>query len=312
MLTSRAPLRAAAPDKRLGTKYVPSFLPPSMAAAKAREDKPASVFDLPARGDKGKPRAIDSVLVEMQRCVPSLRQCCTSSQQRCSLRLTSRLTGVRLRSCGREQQERESRRERGGSGFDVLPEDAGAQRGSHDTGDPSTTNLYVGNLAPTLDEHTLKLAFGRYGPIASLKIMWPRDDDQRTRGRMSGFVAYMTRRSAEEALDKMQGMVLHNSELRLGWSKAVPLPAVPCWPPPSGFEPGFSTGSAIALDALPHAPLPPRIEVRLPRSAALLHFIDTLASYVLLDGVAFENMICARERENSVRQCPCESRPRLG
>ena len=38
------------------------------AASKAREEKPASVFDLPARGDKGKPRAIDAVLVEMQRC----------------------------------------------------------------------------------------------------------------------------------------------------------------------------------------------------------------------------------------------------
>ena len=67
---ARAFARAAAPDKRLGTRYVPSFIPPSMAAAsKAREEKPASVFDLPARGDKGKPRAIDSVLVEMQRCV---------------------------------------------------------------------------------------------------------------------------------------------------------------------------------------------------------------------------------------------------
>ena len=33
--------------------------------------------------------------------------------------------------------------------------------------------------------------FGRYGPIASVKIMWPRDDDQRRRGRNSGFVAFM-------------------------------------------------------------------------------------------------------------------------
>lgn len=46
------------------------------AASKAREEKPASVFDLPARGDKGKPRAIDSVLVEMQRCASlALLQC---------------------------------------------------------------------------------------------------------------------------------------------------------------------------------------------------------------------------------------------
>jgi len=160
--------------------------------------------------------------------------------------------------------------------------------------------LYVGNLAPTLDEHTLRLAFGKYGPIASIKIMWPRDDEQRTGGRMSGFVAYMSRRSAEEALESMQGMMLHNSELRLGWSKAVQLPAVPCWPPPPGFESGFSTAGAqtYARDTPHHVALPPRIDVRLPRTSARLHLIDTLASYVLHDGITFENMICAREREN--------------
>ena len=59
----------SAPSERLGTKYVPSFIPPALAASKTREEKPASVFDLPARGDKGKPRAIDAVLAELQRCV---------------------------------------------------------------------------------------------------------------------------------------------------------------------------------------------------------------------------------------------------
>lgn len=60
---------------------MPSFIPPSMAAAsKAREDKPASVFDLPARGDKGKPRAIDSVLVEMQRCARQALQLAPESR----------------------------------------------------------------------------------------------------------------------------------------------------------------------------------------------------------------------------------------
>ena len=157
----------------------------------------------------------------------------------------------------------------------------------------------MGNLAPTLDEHTLRLAFGKYGPIASIKIMWPRDDEQRTGGLMSGFVAYMSRRSAEEALEAMQGMVLHNSELRLGWSKAVQLPAVPCWPPPSVFESGFSmAGAPTSHDAAHHAALPPRIDVRLPRTSARLHLIETLASYVLHDGAIFENLICARERGN--------------
>ena len=46
--------------------------------------------------------------------------------------------------------------------------------GSHDDGDPTTTNLYLGNIAPDVDEALLMREFGRYGPLASVKIMWPR------------------------------------------------------------------------------------------------------------------------------------------
>ena len=35
--------------------------------------------------------------------------------------------------------------------------------GSYDDGDPTTTNLYVGNLAPDVDEAILKKEFGRFG-----------------------------------------------------------------------------------------------------------------------------------------------------
>ena len=37
------------------------------------------------------------------------------------------------------------------------------ERGSFDTGDPTTTNLYIGNLAPDVDEHVLMREFGRCG-----------------------------------------------------------------------------------------------------------------------------------------------------
>lgn len=65
--------------------------------------------------------------------------------------------------------------------------------GSFDDGDPFTTNLYVGNLAPEVDEEVLKREFLRYGDIASIKVMWPRDEDQRRRARNCGFVAFMVR-----------------------------------------------------------------------------------------------------------------------
>lgn len=55
----------------------------------------------------------------------------------------------------------------------------GASMGPRDRApatDRATTNLYVGNLAAgTTEEHVLGL-FGAFGPIASLKMMWPRHD----------------------------------------------------------------------------------------------------------------------------------------
>lgn len=39
----------------------------------------------------------------------------------------------------------------------------------------------------------LKREFVRFGDIASVKIMWPRDEEQRRRARNCGFVAYMVR-----------------------------------------------------------------------------------------------------------------------
>lgn len=83
-----------------------------------------------------------------------------------------------------------SRKEGRSSGFDVVP-DRFPTIGSFADGDPFTTNLYVGNLAPDVDEEILKREFGRFGPIASVKIMWPRDEEQRRRGSNCGFVAFM-------------------------------------------------------------------------------------------------------------------------
>lgn len=57
--------------------------------------------------------------------------------------------------------------------------------------DPATTNLYVGNMAPQVDEQILLREFGRFGPLGSVKVMWPRDEEQRRRGRNTGFVLFM-------------------------------------------------------------------------------------------------------------------------
>ena len=51
-----------------------------------------------------------------------------------------------------------------------------AQQGSHYDGDTGTTNLYCGNLSPEMSEERLVREFGKFGDIASVKIMWPRSE----------------------------------------------------------------------------------------------------------------------------------------
>jgi len=50
--------------------------------------------------------------------------------------------------------------------------------------------------------------FGKYGPLASVKVMWPRSDEEKARGRNCGFVAYMNRKDGERALSALQGLYL--------------------------------------------------------------------------------------------------------
>lgn len=56
-----------------------------------------------------------------------------------------------------------------------------------------------------MTEEMLCKEFGKYGPLASVKIMWPRTEEERTRVTNRGFVAFMTRKDAERALAALNG-----------------------------------------------------------------------------------------------------------
>lgn len=71
--------------------------------------------------------------------------------------------------------------------------------------DPTTTNLFLTNLSPTITEKELCRLFGKFGPLGSVKIMWPRSEDERQRGFLTGFVAYMTRMDADRAMMCLKG-----------------------------------------------------------------------------------------------------------
>ncbi|XP_072086563.1 protein RRC1 isoform X2 [Arachis hypogaea] len=275
--------------------YVPSFIPPPMAT-KGKESERKKEEEKPKDKEKGKSRNIDHFMEELKH-EQEMRE--------------------------RRNQEREHWRDGRGehstsSRFDELPDDfdpSGRLPGSFDDGDPQTTNLYVGNLSPKVDENFLLRTFGRFGPIASVKIMWPRTEEERRRQRNCGFVAFMNRADGQAAKDEMQGVVVYEYELKIGWGKSVALPsqALPA-PPPGHMAIRSKEGSTVILSgpsggppvtSVPNqnselvlTPNIPDIMVTPPEDEHLRHVIDTMALYVLDGGCAFEQAIMERGRGN--------------
>ena len=70
-----------------------------------------------------------------------------------------------------------------------------------------------------MSEKQLCELFGKYGPLASVKIMWPRTDEERQRGKNCGFVAFMNRKDGERALNTIQGTYSVRVQARAQYDK---------------------------------------------------------------------------------------------
>ena len=57
-----------------------------------------------------------------------------------------------------------------------------------------------------MNEEMLCQQFGKFGPLASVKVMWPRTEEERARNKNCGFVAFMKREDADKALETMKGV----------------------------------------------------------------------------------------------------------
>uniref|UniRef100_UPI00398EDA55 U2 snRNP-associated SURP motif-containing protein-like n=1 Tax=Pristiophorus japonicus TaxID=55135 RepID=UPI00398EDA55 len=192
--------------------------------------------------------------------------------------------------------------------------------GSYDSGDPHTTNLYVGNINPQMDEEMLCKEFGKFGPLASVKIMWPRTEEERARLRNCGFVAFMNRKHADKALKSLNGKFIMGYEMKLGWGKAVPTPPYPIYIPPAMMELTLPPPpSGLPFNAQPRArlrnpdmPLPPSkskeefektlseavVKVVIPTERNLLCLIHRMIEFVVREGPIFEAVIMNREINN--------------
>uniref|UniRef100_A0A673N711 Zgc:163098 n=1 Tax=Sinocyclocheilus rhinocerous TaxID=307959 RepID=A0A673N711_9TELE len=184
---------------------------------------------------------------------------------------------------------------------------------------PKTTNLYIGCINPKMTEEMLCKEFGKYGPLASVKIMWPRTEEERTRVTNRGFVAFMTRKDAERALAALVGKTVMGFEMKLGWGKAVRIPPQPLYtpigvlkttapPPPSGlpfnaqprdrFRNDFTKPCSRSQEDIYKTLSEAVVTVVIPTERNLLGLIHRMIEFVVREGPMFEAIIMSREKNN--------------
>uniref|UniRef100_A0A9J7WY09 Zgc:163098 n=2 Tax=Cyprinus carpio carpio TaxID=630221 RepID=A0A9J7WY09_CYPCA len=184
---------------------------------------------------------------------------------------------------------------------------------------PNTTNLYIGCINPKMTEEMLCKEFGKYGPLASVKIMWPRTEEERTRVTNRGFVAFMTRKDAERALAALDGKTIMGFEMKLGWGKAVRIPPQPLYtpigvlkttapPPPSGlpfnaqprdrFRNDFTKSRSRSQEDFYKTLSEAVVTVVIPTERNLLGLIHRMIEFVVREGPMFEAIIMSREKNN--------------
>lgn len=77
--------------------------------------------------------------------------------------------------------------------------------------DPNNTTVFVGGLSSPVSEEELGHYFAPFGEVSYVKV---------PAGKGCGFVQYVTRASAEQAIERMNGFVIGTSRIRLSWGRS--------------------------------------------------------------------------------------------
>ncbi|KAE7995449.1 hypothetical protein FH972_000238 [Carpinus fangiana] len=84
-------------------------------------------------------------------------------------------------------------------------------QGTQNENDPNNTTIFVGNLDPNVTDDHLRQVFSQYGQLLHVKI---------PSGKRCGFVQFVDRSCAEEALRMLNGTQLGGQNIRLSWGRS--------------------------------------------------------------------------------------------
>lgn len=186
-------------------------------------------------------------------------------------------------------------------------------------------NLFINNLSPEVTEEFLCKKFGAFGPVHSIKIMYPRTEEERRRNRISGFVCFENKEDAELAKDTLNRTEILGHVVKIGWSKAIPKMTnekkeindllmslnkkkttengnVKAGTTSELLEQkkkrSFESGTSnFRRDKKMNYKM---VELKIPEDKKVKEVIDLLAEYVTESGYNFEEAIKKREKNNSL------------
>lgn len=184
-----------------------------------------------------------------------------------------------------------------------------------DQGDPNSTNIFISAINTRCTEDDLMHFFGRFGPLASVKIMYPRSEEEKRKERNCAFVAFCCRKDAERCMSKMQNAEYMGHELKLGWGKSVPnlgsqppiyIPERLKWllspPKPSSLplnaQPPVRGNRDYSIDNLHHC----TVRVVIPNDMTLVRLINRVVEQVVNEGPMLEAILMDKEANNPMFQ----------
>ncbi|KAJ7048380.1 RNA-binding domain-containing protein [Mycena amicta] len=113
--------------------------------------------------------------------------------------------------------------------------------------DPYNTTVFVGGLSPLVGEETLRTFFVPFGEIHYVKVPV---------GKHCGFVQFVRKADAEQAIERMQGFPVGGSRIRLSWGR-------------SQYKAAQAAAQAAQAAALQVPPsLPPSLQPQVPVQSA--------------------------------------------
>uniref|UniRef100_A0A8R1DJ94 U2 snRNP-associated SURP motif-containing protein n=1 Tax=Caenorhabditis japonica TaxID=281687 RepID=A0A8R1DJ94_CAEJA len=212
----------------------------------------------------------------------------------------------------------------------------GFQGNSEFDDDPYTTNIYVSNIPHSVTEEDLLFTFGSFGPLAALKILYPRSEEERRRPHICAFVAFMSRADVDRFMTEVRVVIVRNEPIRFAFARPVSIPPVPYYTPPSLQAMQHpDPPSGLPFNAQPvreeakkflekYKTFPPmhalplkgqygyedfteliknsQVRVVVPPDRKLVRSMDRMAVYVVTEGPQFEALICAEEFQNPMFQ----------